>query len=404
MISSQGLKDKQFAVVPNGYSIEEVDNIIAEAASTIDAYAAESEDMYHKMEVLAGKIEEYRAEEDSIKTALITAQKMADKITKESSESASALITTSESTAKSTIDAANAQAEKIVSEARDYAAKLISEKTAEANKIVEDAQAKANDAINSSKIISKDVLDQAKAISEDLIEKSKEEQEAYSLLTATIKSDAAKFIDELKALYSNQLSILESANLESGNSQAEEQKVDSVQEDVDSLIDEIDEMEQAIPEEIVVDQVDAPAEDDTVADTVDEPVEEAPAEEPATQEAVEEFVFEETELEPASQDEDIEIIDDEPADPMAAVEAFSTDEITPIADSVYIPEISEDAQMEDDSLFDKAEQPFESYFNIKREDDPTDRSETISLVPPEGDADDDDDEEPKFKGFFKKKK
>ena len=88
---------------------------------------------------------------------------------------------------------------------------------------------------------------------------------------------------------------------------------------------------------------------------------------------------------------------------MEAVEAFSTDEITPIPNSsVYIPEINEDAQMEDESLFDNGEQPFESYFNIKREDDPSDRTETISLVPP--DSDDDDDEEPKFKGFFKKKK
>lgn len=404
MISSQGLKEKQFAVEPNGYSIKEVDAVIAEAAATIDAYAVESEDLYHKMEVLAAKIEEYREEEDSIKSALITAQKMADKITKESSETAAALITGSEATAKATVEDANAKAEKIVSEAREYAAKLISEKTEEANKILSDAREKANEAINSSKIISKDVLDQAKAISDDLINKSKEEQEAYSLLTDTIKSDALRFINQLKALYTKQLEVLESANLEaSREAEIEEQRVDSAQEEIDSLISEIDEMEQAIPEEIPV--ADDDAEEEPAAEDIQDTV--LPTEDAAEKEPEDnvEFVFEETEIEPEKEEDPapIEIIDDEPADPMEAVEAFSTDEITPIPNSsVYIPEINEDAQMEDASLFDNGEQPFESYFNIKREDDPSDRTETISLVPP--DSDDDDDEEPKFKGFFKKKK
>ena len=54
-----------------------------------------------------------------------------------------------------------------------------------------------------------------------------------------------------------------------------------------------------------------------------------------------------------------------------------------------------------ESLFDDDDQlPFESYFNVKREDVHNDKSQTISLIPPE----DDEDDEPKFKGFFKKKK
>ena len=88
---------------------------------------------------------------------------------------------------------------------------------------------------------------------------------------------------------------------------------------------------------------------------------------------------------------------------MEAVEAFSQNEITPIEKSA-VPEISEDADMEnDESLFDEGDQlPFENYFNINREDVHNDKSQTISLIPPEDDEDEDD--EPKFKGFFKKKK
>lgn len=405
MISSANLRKTEFAVVPNGYSIDQVNDIINQAASTIEAYASESDDLYHKMEVLATKIEEYRAEENSIKSALITAEKMADKIKKESEEKAAALIAQSEKTAKTTTDDANAQSEKIISEARAYSSKLINDKTKEARQIILDAQTKANDAINSSKSVAKNVLDQAKEISEDLITKSKQEKEAYDILIATLKKDAADFIGRLKDLYGKQLDILGSANLDTSDEEADKNKkdIDSAQSDVDNLIGEIDEMEKAIPDEVVLDVPDMPEEkapveekkeSEPVAEAVEKPAEKA--EEPV-KENKEDFVL--TEEKSPSDDK-------ETPDPMAAVEAFSQNEITPVEeDKTYVPEIQEDAQMEhEESLFDTDdEQPFESYFNIKREEHPGDRTETISLVPPEDD-DEADGDEPKFKGFFKKKK
>ena len=90
---------------------------------------------------------------------------------------------------------------------------------------------------------------------------------------------------------------------------------------------------------------------------------------------------------------------------MEAVEAFSQNQITPIKSDSPIPEISEDADMEDDDddLFDNSgELPFEAYFNVNQQDVHNDKSQTISLIPPEGDED--DEPQPKFKGIFKKKK
>ena len=87
---------------------------------------------------------------------------------------------------------------------------------------------------------------------------------------------------------------------------------------------------------------------------------------------------------------------------MAAVEAFSQNEITPIDTSRRIvPEIDEEPQMEK-SLFDDEEQnSFEQYFNVNKQDAHFDKTQQISLVPPE---DDDEEEETGFKGFFKKKR
>lgn len=418
MISAKDLKNVDLAVANSGYVTKDVDKLLNEAANTIEAYQRENKELYHKLEVLASKIEEYRSEEDAIKTALVTAQKMADKIKKESKDAAALLIESSEAEAKQKMDTANTEAEAIVRKARDYSANLINNKTNEANEIISTAQAKANEAINSSKVVAQDILDQAKAISTDLISKSKAEKEAYEILISTIKNDAKSFVENLKKLYSDQLDVLNSSKLDTSSADADsaEKNVEDVHGDVSNLVDEVKEFSSAIPEEINIPEIPHKEFDDSDV-KVEKPVFNTPAdaeevEEPQQEELennIDEVVNNIVENQPTeplvitTDDEEFEEDEDEPLDPMEAVEAFSQNEITPIEKSA-VPEISEDADMEnDESLFDEGDQlPFENYFNINREDVHNDKSQTISLIPPEDDEDDDD--EPKFKGFFKKKK
>lgn len=420
MISSKDLKDKNFTVVANGYAKEEVDYILSEAAGTIDAFTTESDNLYHKLEVLAAKVEEYREDEDSIKATLITAQKMADKIKKESSEASALLLSTSEQTAKETLDSANEEADKIITTAREFSSNLIAEKTEEANNIVSDAQAKANEAINSAKIIAQNILDQAKEISEDLIAKSKAEKEAYDILIATVKNDAKSFVDKLVELYSDQLDSLKGANFDiaSDEAVADEEQIDSLEGDIDSLISEISEMAEAIPSEIIVDTKETEDIEPARQPTVDESelvisipeVEEEPANEEVeeiTEDApIEEFTLAENESEEIEEVEEIEeeeIVEETPADPMEAVAAFSKTTLTPVepSDEPYIPVIEDEPEEEEKSLFDEEDAlPFESYFSVKTEDAHSDKSQTISLIPPE----DDEEEDLGFRGFFKKKK
>ena len=400
MISANDLRQVSITEVDLGYSIDEVNTVINEAASTIEAYENENKELYHKLEVLASKIEEYRAEEDSIKTALITAQKMADRIKKDSTDEAQKLV-----------DESKEKAEKIVSEARDYSTELIKQKNNEADALIAEAEKKSNEAINSSQIVAQNILDQAKEISDELVKKSQEEKEAYALLIATLRRNAAVFIDNLKTLYGEQLDALNSAKLFSTDEQSEEDNLNSVHGEVDSLVSEIDEMKSAIPEEVklekpVYEEPEPVAEEEVKEEElIPEPEEETfeaeeiiEAEEaPEAEEAVEETEPEEEIIEIISDEED-----DEPLDPMAAVEAFSTDEITPVDKSkAQVFEITEEPEQEEKSLFEE-KLPFENYFNVKTEDAHLDKTKTISLIPP--DDSDDDDDAPKFKGFFRKKK
>lgn len=426
MISSKELRQKDLEITQNGYNIAEVDALMAESAATIDAYEKQSGDLYHKLEVLAGKIEEYRQEEDAIKTALVTAQKMADKITKESNETASLLISKSEETAKDTVANAKAESDKIISSAREYSTNLIAEKTQQAEEITNKAQDKANEVIASAKVVAQDILEQAKQISDDLIAKSKAEKEAYEILSNTIKNDAKEFIEKVKSLYNNELDALNSAKLDKENddTESEEKSIAEIDSEVSGLVDEIEEFTSSIPQPISSEESDDDTEDAEAEEAEDFQEVIAPDDAEDSEEEIEyereednkepAFDLNEIEYEEITDDDDEDDIteddekpvieEDEPADPMEAVEAFSQNQITPIKSDSPIPEISEDADMEDDDdLFDNSgELPFEAYFNVNQQDVHNDKSQTISLIPPEGDED--DEPQPKFKGIFKKKK
>ena len=427
MISSKELRQKDLEITQNGYNIAEVDALMAESAATIDAYEKQSGDLYHKLEVLAGKIEEYRQEEDAIKTALVTAQKMADKITKESNETASLLISKSEETAKDTVANAKAESDKIISSAREYSTNLIAEKTQQAEEITNKAQDKANEVIASAKVVAQDILEQAKQISDDLIAKSKAEKEAYEILSNTIKNDAKEFIEKVKSLYNNELDALNSAKLDKENddTESEEKSIAEIDSEVSGLVDEIEEFTSSIPQPISSEESDDDTEDAEAEEAEDFQEVIAPDDAEDSEEEIEyereednkepAFDLNEIEYEEITDDDDEDDIteddekpvieeDDEPADPMEAVEAFSQNQITPIKSDSPIPEISEDADMEDDDdLFDNSgELPFEAYFNVNQQDVHNDKSQTISLIPPEDDED--DEPQPKFKGIFKKKK
>ena len=353
MISSKELRQKDLEITQNGYNIAEVDALMAESAATIDAYEKQSGDLYHKLEVLAGKIEEYRQEEDAIKTALVTAQKMADKITKESNETASLLISKSEETAKDTVANAKAESDKIISSAREYSTNLIAEKTQQAEEITNKAQDKANEVIASAKVVAQDILDQAKQISDDLIAKSKAEKEAYEILSNTIKNDAKEFIEKVKSLYNNELDALNSAKLdkENDNTESEEKSIAEIDSEVSGLVDEIEEFTSSIPQPISSEESDDDTED-AEAEEAEALQEVVAADDAEDSEEEIEYEREEDNKEPAfdlneieyeeitddddeddiTEDDEKPVIeeDDEPADPMEAVEAFSQNQITPI--------------------------------------------------------------------------
>ena len=174
----------------------------------------ENKELYRKMEIPASKKEEYRAEEDSIKDTLLTAQKAASKVEKEAKEKSEQLLADSAKTVQNTVMDAKTKAEKIISEARDYAAGITKEKADAAEAILSEANEKAQKELADAKADAAALLTEAKNISQELLSKSRDEKEYYESLTNNLKKEADSFKERLVALYQAQLEKL-SAMMES---------------------------------------------------------------------------------------------------------------------------------------------------------------------------------------------
>ena len=143
MITPSQIKEKVLSTASHGYDIDETNAFLQQIEESFSAIYDENKELYRKMEILASKIEEYRAEEDSIKDTLLTAQKAASKVEKEAKEKSEQLLADSAKTVQNTVMDAKTKAEKIISEARDYAAGITKEKADAAEAILSEANEKA---------------------------------------------------------------------------------------------------------------------------------------------------------------------------------------------------------------------------------------------------------------------
>lgn len=94
MIVSEEVRCVSFDRTLHGYRCEDVDDYLKQVADSMDEMAAENEELQKKLVVLAQRIDQYRAEEDTLRTTLINAQRLGDNVIKEAKQKAAEIIRT----------------------------------------------------------------------------------------------------------------------------------------------------------------------------------------------------------------------------------------------------------------------------------------------------------------------
>ena len=105
MLTPQEITSKEFGkAVFGGYDMAPVDSFIDAVAKDYADLYKENAVLKNKMKVLVDKIEEYRATEDAMRMALLTAQKMAKEITDEAEKKSRTMVEDAERLAREKIE------------------------------------------------------------------------------------------------------------------------------------------------------------------------------------------------------------------------------------------------------------------------------------------------------------
>ncbi len=110
MLSIEEIKNVSFRKASiGGYKPEDVDAFIDQVLITMEQLRKEKSDLIKKMDILATRVEEYRADEDSVRNTMLSAQRVADSTIKEARSKAAKILEESENVAKAKLYDLNVQ-------------------------------------------------------------------------------------------------------------------------------------------------------------------------------------------------------------------------------------------------------------------------------------------------------
>ena len=146
MLTPSKIKNHHFeASGKNAYRAQSVDDFFDIVADSYEQMFKENGELVKKISLLAERVEEYRNDEDNIRAALLTAQRMADQIMRETNEKAEAQLAEAVANAKKIEAEATAKAQAVVEAAQAKAQATLIEADATSKRLIEDATAEAKE-------------------------------------------------------------------------------------------------------------------------------------------------------------------------------------------------------------------------------------------------------------------
>lgn len=272
MLTPERIKERTFQTAGRGsYRAEDVDGFMNEVSASYEQMYKENTDLIKKISILAKKVEEYRADEDSLKMALLNAQKLADKIVAEAKE-----------TAANEVASVKAETDKLRADAASDAAALELNAKNESESLLESSKKEADAILTNAKEEAERVVNEANATAKEILGGINRKVTKESLVLEMMQKESTMFKQRLVSMYKEHINLINK---------------------LPEIVDE--ELDQKEAEEAVAEVVSEPVTEENIV-VIEEPVEatvveEAVVEEPVAEvveEAVEEIVIEEEKEEP----------------------------------------------------------------------------------------------------------
>ena len=262
MLTPERIKERTFQTAGRGsYRAEDVDGFMNEVSASYEQMYKENTDLIKKISILAKKVEEYRADEDSLKMALLNAQKLADKIVAEAKE-----------TAANEDASVKAETDKLRADAASDAAALELNAKNESESLLESSKKEADAILTSAKEEAERVVNEANAKSKEILGGINRKVTKESLVLEMMQKESTMFKQRLVSMYKEHINLINK---------------------LPEIVDE--ELDQKEAEEAAAEVASEPVAEENIV-VIEEPVEATVVEEPvaeAVEEAVEEIVIEE---------------------------------------------------------------------------------------------------------------
>ncbi len=224
MIRPEQISNVKFTPVSAGtYSAEEVDAFVKEVASAYKSAYDENAALVKKISILAEKVENYRKDEEAIKSALLDAHKMADSVTKSADSKASALLSDAQAKAKAISNSAEKQASDLAEAARIQAGDIVNNARTAVASLKERAQHEADKVVDSAKAKAAEIIGSANKEGDAIIGESKKEYNFYSAELEKVRTEMEKFKSMVIDLCNGKVTIPQVASFV-----AEEKKEETV--------------------------------------------------------------------------------------------------------------------------------------------------------------------------------
>lgn len=319
MLTPAKIKNHHFeASGRNAYKADGVDRFFEEVADSYEQMFRENGEMYKKISLLAERLEEYRNDEDNIRNALLTAQRMAEQIQREAREKSDALVAEAQARAVAENARVDAQTTEMLTAATYQAQSIVAEANKQAAKIIDDATRESKEAAISAR---------------DWMIK---EEAALEMM----KIEVTKFKKQILDSYAQQLELIETLP-EIVYAQIDAEK----EAEAVAVIEEDPVVEEAVVEEPVVEEVPAFAEEEVAAVAAFEAYEEEVSVDEIPAEEEDAGVDVDTLQQMITETEDTDL-DDEPIVYEEEVETF--EEISD--EELVIPEVDDETSADLDEI------------------------------------------------------
>lgn len=241
MLTPGQVKNYQFSISGRGmYRATEVDDFLEEVSASYDQMFKENGELVKKIGLLADRLEEYHNDEDNIRAALLTAQRMADKILKEAKANAEKDVAQAEKTSKEMLDSAKVESTTLLENAQTKSDELLAQANSHADTLKKQAEEKA--------LVRIKELDMAIEQESRTLEQIKDKAETFRTQLLALYEEQVKLIDEMPEYVAAQLQRSEIAQELLTN-----QEVPAVQEEVTEKEVEVPEVEEEKEEEVYED-------------------------------------------------------------------------------------------------------------------------------------------------------